>query len=89
MVHALGPPSFGFGMKGAVSMNTPEITVEEMNAFAKVAAHFPPSLLYDIAEEALDMEEPLASQLIEICFDIERSNNGALSFLRHIANLPV
>lgn len=58
-----------------------EAEIESAKAWMKF---LPPSVLAEIAAEICESNCPVANEIVEICFDIERTNNGASEFIKAI-----
>lgn len=52
--------------------------------FSEVAKYLPPNVLAEIVSEILESSFESKDQVVETCFDVERANNGAASFIRAI-----
>lgn len=60
-----------------------EFNEQELAGFKAVAEFLAPTAIYEIAREIVHSScaESSKSAVIEVCFDIERTNNGAAEFL--------
>lgn len=73
-------------MENEIAEVQEQLSESELQAFEKVAKYLPPNVLAEIAVEIGAGQCPFADFIAEICFDIERKNNGAAEFVQNIVN---